>query len=96
MTVRAAAMEVAGLRAADAEDAVLYQISPHFPSCSPSAQFQVPSLAHQGFHAVLHFTHHTHPSALGACPFLSSPQKEGGFSMQDSPFRAAAFPLEKH
>lgn len=46
VTVRAAAMEVAGLRATDAEDAVLYQISPPFSFllslCSVPGSFPCP------------------------------------------------------
>lgn len=39
------------------------RLQPHFPSCSPSAHLHVPSLTHQGSHAVLsHFTLHSRPS----------------------------------
>lgn len=51
------------------------QLHSHFPSCSPSAQFQVPSLAHRGSRVVLrHFIHHIHPSALGALTFELPPE----------------------
>lgn len=66
MKIRAVAVEVAGLNAVEAEDAVLFLTLPTpFPSSSPSAHFWVPSLTHHGSGAVLsHFIHHIHPSPL--------------------------------
>jgi len=89
VTIRAVAVEVAGLQAAGAEDACgTPYFLPLFPSSSSFTQFQVPSPTHHGSRAVLsHPTHHIFPSPLWYLLTSELPQQGGGkdFTRQAPP-----------
>ena len=67
----------------------------HFPSSSPSAQFQVLSLTHHGSHAILsHFTHHIHPSPLWYLLTSELPPQGGKRILHARlPLRCSCFPM---